>query len=112
MNYAEIKYLDIANGSGIRTSLFVSGCTNRCPECFQPQTWDFEYGQLFTEQTQIEILESLQPKYIRGLTLLGGEPFEPQNQRALTPFLARVRQCYPDKDIWAFSGYRYEELSH
>jgi len=110
MNYGEIKNCDIANGEGVRVTLFVSGCTNRCEGCFQPQTWDFEYGQPFTAQTEEEILRLLAPDYISGLTLLGGEPFEPQNQRALLPFVQRVRQTYPGKTIWAFTGSTLEEL--
>ena len=110
MNYGEIKNCDIANGEGVRVTLFVSGCTNRCEGCFQPQTWDFEYGRPFTAQTEEEILKLLAPGYINGLTLLGGEPFEPQNQRALLPFVQRVREKYPDKTIWAFTGFTLEEL--
>ena len=110
MYYGQIKNCDIANGEGVRVTLFVSGCTNRCKNCFQPQTWDFSYGQPFTQQTQEELLRLLSPDYIRGLTLLGGEPFEPENQRALLPFVRQVRQAFPQKDIWAFSGFTYEEL--
>ena len=110
MYYGEIKNCDIANGSGVRVTLFVSGCTNRCPGCFQPQTWDFCYGQPFTGETEEMILNMLKPAYIHGLTLLGGDPFEPENQRALLPFLKRVKQLYPAKDIWAFSGFTWEEL--
>lgn len=110
MYYGEIKNCDIANGVGVRVTLFVSGCTNRCWGCFQPQTWDFEYGQPFTAETENELLRLLKPDYIRGLTLLGGEPFEPENQRALLPFLRRVRTELPGKDIWAFSGFTYDEL--
>ena len=91
MNYSAIKYCDIANGTGVRTVLFVSGCRNHCPGCFQPETWSFEHGQPFTDETEREIIESLKPDYIRGLTLLGGDPFEPENQRALLPFMRRVR---------------------
>ena len=105
MYYGEIKRLDVANGIGIRTTLFVSGCRNHCENCFQPQTWAFDYGHEFTRKTEDAILESLKPNYVRGLTLLGGEPFEPENQRALVPFLKRVRAEYPAKDIWCFSGY-------
>ena len=105
MNYCNIKYFDIANGEGVRTTLFVSGCTNHCEECFQPETWDFCYGELFTEQTEEEILRSLEPSYVNGLTLLGGEPFEPSNQRALLPFVERVRAAYPQKSIWCFTGF-------
>ncbi len=110
MYYGEIKDCDIANGEGVRVTLFVSGCTNRCPHCFQPQTWDFQYGKPFTEQTQEQLLSLLAPSYINGLTLLGGEPFEPSNQAALLPFLRRVRAAYPRKTIWAFSGFTYEEM--
>ena len=111
MNYAEIKPCDIADGPGVRVTLFVSGCTNHCKNCFQPQTWDFEYGQPFTEETEQHLLELLSPSYINGLTLLGGEPFEPENQRVLVPFLRRVRSAYPKKNIWSFSGFTYEELT-
>ena len=110
MYYGEIKDCDIANGEGVRVTLFVSGCTNHCEHCFQPQTWDFEYGQPFTPETEERILSLLSPGYINGLTLLGGEPFEPENQRALLPFLRRVREAYPGKNIWAYSGFTYEEL--
>ena len=108
MNYANIKYYDIADGEGVRTTLFVSGCTNRCKGCFQPQTWDFSYGKPFTEAVQQELLESLEPSYINGLTLLGGEPFEPSNQAALLPFLRRVKAQYPEKTVWAFTGFVYD----
>ena len=111
MYYGEIKNCDIANGEGVRVTLFVSGCTNHCKNCFQPQTWDFEYGQPFTEETEQYLLELLSPSYINGLTLLGGEPFEPENQRVLVPFLRRVRAAYPEKNIWSFSGFTYEELT-
>ena len=110
MYYGEIKNCDIANGEGVRVTLFVSGCTNRCPHCFQPQTWAFDYGQPFTAETEERLLELLKPAYINGLTLLGGEPFEPENQRVLVPFLRRLRQTYPNKNIWGFSGCTYEEL--
>ncbi len=110
MNYGEIKNCDIADGIGVRVTLFVSGCTNRCPGCFQPETWDFDYGEPFTAETEQRILEMLAPVYINGLTLLGGDPFEPANQKALTPFLHRVRQTYPQKTVWAFTGFVYEEL--
>lgn len=110
MYYGEIKNCDIANGEGVRITLFVSGCTNHCKGCFQPQTWDFSYGQPFTEETEREILGLLAPDYINGLTLLGGEPFEPENQRALLPFLHRVREHYPHKDIWCFTGFTLDTL--
>ncbi|MFR1759230.1 MAG: 4Fe-4S single cluster domain-containing protein, partial [Christensenellaceae bacterium] len=105
MHFGEIKNCDIANGEGVRVTLFVSGCTNRCEHCFQPETWDFEYGQPFTQAEEERLLHLLEPEYINGLTLLGGEPFEPENQRALVPFLRRVRGRYPQKTIWAFSGF-------
>jgi anaerobic ribonucleoside-triphosphate reductase activating protein len=108
MNYAEIKYCDIANGPGCRTVLFVSGCRNHCKDCFQPQTWDFSYGEPFDETVQEKVLDSLAPAYVQGLTLLGGEPFEPENQKMLVPFLELVKKRYPDKDIWAFTGYVYD----
>lgn len=110
MHYGEIKNFDIANGDGVRVSLFVSGCTNHCENCFQPQTWDFCYGNPFTAETEQSIMDMLAPAYINGLTVLGGEPFEPQNQRALLPFLQRVHAQYPDKTIWMFSGFTWEEM--
>ena len=108
MNYAGIKYCDVANGLGCRTVLFVSGCRNHCKDCFQPHTWDFSYGKEFDETIQKELLDSLKPTYVKGLTLLGGEPFEPENQIALLPFVKKVREEYPSKDIWAFTGYIYD----
>ena len=108
MNYAGIKYTDIANGLGCRTVLFVSGCRNHCKDCFQPHTWDFNYGEAFDEKVQQEILDSLAPVYVQGLTLLGGEPFEPENQVELVKFVRRVKEQYPKKDIWAFTGYVYD----
>lgn len=105
MNYSAIKYNDIANGTGVRTVLFVSGCRNRCKGCFQPETWDFCHGELFDCKVEDEIIASLHSDYIQGLTLLGGDPFEPENQKALLPFVRRVTQECPDKDIWAYTGY-------
>ena len=110
MHYGEIKNCDIANGLGVRVTLFVSGCTNHCKNCFQPQTWDFCYGKPFTSETEDELIRLLSPDYINGLTLLGGEPFEPKNQRALLPFLRRVRRELPQKTIWSFTGFTWEEL--
>ena len=110
MNCGAIKNCDIANGSGVRVSLFVSGCRNHCPGCFQPETWNFGYGQPFTAETEQEILGLLEPSYINGLTLLGGDPFEPENQRALLLFLRKVHAAYPEKDIWAYTGYTWEQL--
>ena len=104
MYYGEIKNCDIANGVGVRVSLFVSGCRHHCEGCFNAMTWDFEYGKPFTEGTENELLEMLSPDYIDGLTLLGGEPMEPDNQRALVPFMRRVREKYPDKSIWCYTG--------
>lgn len=108
MNYSVIKKFDIANGPGVRVSLFVSGCTHHCKGCFNPETWDFAFGQPFTEDTEREILEALQPDHIRGLSLLGGEPFEPQNQGPLLSFVRRVREAYPEKDIWCYTGYLFD----
>ena len=110
MHYGNIKNCDIADGIGVRVTLFVSGCTNKCPGCFQPETWDFNYGEEFTEETQEKILKFLSPGYIRGLTLLGGDPFEPANQRGLLDFVKRVKDAYPEKDIWAYSGFVYEDM--
>ena len=109
MNYATIKNCDIANGPGVRVSLFVSGCTHRCPGCFNEVAWDFGYGQPFTQETIDYILGLLKPDYIQGLTLLGGEPFEPQNQVAVVELLRQVKKAYPKKSIWAFSGYLFEK---
>jgi len=105
MNYCAIKRSDVANGPGMRVTLFVSGCTNRCPGCFQPETWDFNYGEPFTKEVEDRIIQLLTPDYISGLTLLGGDPFEPDNQRALLPFLKRVNKELPKKNIWAFTGF-------
>ena len=108
MNYASIKDCDIANGPGIRISLFVSGCTHHCKGCFNREAWDFDYGTPFTQQTIDEILKMLSPGYIKGLTLLGGEPFEPQNQGPIVELLRQVKTRYPEKSIWAFSGYLFD----
>lgn len=110
MNYSEIKYCDIANGPGVRTSLFVSGCRRHCKNCFNYMTWDFSYGNPFTEEVQDKVLKSLEPDYVDGLTLLGGEPFEPENQRELVKFVKKVRMRFPEKSIWAFSGNTLEEI--
>ena len=109
MNYATIKNCDIANGPGVRVSLFVSGCTHRCPGCFNEVAWDFEYGEPFTEETIETIIRMMEPAHIKGLTLLGGEPFEPQNQPAIVQLLRRVKNVYPQKSIWAFSGYLFDK---
>ena len=109
MNYASIKNCDIANGPGVRVSLFVSGCTHRCKGCFNEVAWDFNYGQPFTQQTIDQILEMMKPGYIKGITLLGGEPFEPQNQPALVNLLRQIKSVYPDKTVWAFSGYLFDK---
>ncbi len=109
MNYCTIKTCDIANGEGVRTSLFVSGCTNHCEECFQPQTWDFDFGEPFTKEVADKIIESIKPFYVNGLTLLGGEPFEPKNQKELVPFLRRVKEECPDKNIWCFTGFTLDK---
>lgn len=109
MNYAEIKNYDIANGPGVRVTLFVSGCTHRCEGCFNEVTWDFDYGEPFDESVQERILADLAPDYIAGLTLLGGEPLEYVNMRVLLPFVQTVRKQYPEKNIWCYTGYRFEE---
>ena len=109
MNYATIKKTDVANGPGIRVSLFVSGCTHRCRGCFNSEAWDFGYGQRYTQETEREILEALAPEYIRGLSLLGGEPMEPENRGTVLSLVEKVRQTYPEKDIWCYTGYDYEK---
>ena len=109
MNVAEIKKTDIANGEGVRVSLFVSGCTRRCKGCFNAVAWDFEYGKPFTEEVQEELLSALSPDYVAGLSLLGGDPFEPANQIALLPFVKRVRERFPHKDIWCYTGYTFSD---
>ncbi len=109
MNYATIKNCDIANGPGVRVSLFVSGCTHRCKGCFNEVAWDFNYGEPFTEETVQTILTMLRPSYVRGLTLLGGEPFEPENQGAVVELLRKIKAEMPEKSIWAFSGYLFDQ---
>ena len=111
MRYGNIKPVDIADGIGVRVSLFVSGCTHHCEGCFNPETWRFDYGEPYTQETEDKIISLLRPGYIRGLTLLGGEPFEPENQRELVKLLRRVRRELPEKDIWSYSGYTFEELT-
>lgn len=108
MNYGEIKNCDIANGVGVRVSLFVSGCRHHCEGCFNPQTWGFTYGKPFTQDTINYILDLLRPDYIQGFSLLGGEPFEPENQKELAPLLQKIVKEYPDKDIWCYSGYLFD----
>lgn len=109
MNYATIKKHDVANGLGVRVSLFVSGCTHHCKGCFNPETWDFGYGKEFNEDTENEIINALSHDYIAGLSLLGGEPFEPCNQAALLPFITKVKELFPEKNIWCYSGYNFEK---
>jgi anaerobic ribonucleoside-triphosphate reductase activating protein len=109
MNYATIKWWDIANGEGVRISLFVSGCTHRCKNCFNQVAWDFSYGEPFDSQTQEKLLDALGADYIAGLSLLGGEPLEPQNQEALLPFIRAVKRRYPQKSIWCYTGYVLDE---
>ncbi|MCI8292335.1 MAG: anaerobic ribonucleoside-triphosphate reductase activating protein [Hespellia sp.] len=108
MNYGTMKSYDIANGPGVRVSLFVSGCRHHCKGCFNPETWDFQYGRPYTEETERELLDALAPDYIQGLTLLGGEPFEPENQKELVKLLRKVRETYPMKDIWCYTGYLHD----
>ncbi len=108
MHYGTIKEYDIADGEGIRVTLFVSGCTNHCKDCFQPETWDFSYGQLYTEETEQQILDQLELFYVDGLTLLGGEPMEPENQRTLVGLCRKVKERYPEKTIWCYTGFIYD----
>jgi anaerobic ribonucleoside-triphosphate reductase activating protein len=109
MNYATIKNCDIANGPGVRVSLFVSGCRHRCPGCFNEEAWDFNFGKPFTQETVESILQMLKPSHVKGLTLLGGEPFEPENQPAIVDLLRQIKEKYPEKSIWAFSGYLFDK---
>ena len=109
MNYATIKWTDIANGEGVRISLFVSGCTHRCKNCFNQVAWDFSYGEIFDEEIQRKILKELDSSYIAGLTLLGGEPMEPSNQAALLPFIRKVKEQLPNKSIWCYTGCVFDE---
>ena len=109
MNYASIKPVDVANGTGVRVSLFVSGCTHRCKGCFNSEAWDFDYGDLYTEETQKHILSCLDKTYIRGLSLLGGEPFDPHNQDTLIKLLKEVKEKFPQKDIWCYTGYDFDK---
>ena len=108
MYYGNIKEYDVANGEGVRITLFVSGCTNHCEGCFQPDTWDFHYGQPYTEETEEQILRLLGQPVVDGLTLLGGEPMEPENQRVLAPLVRRVKREYPEKNVWCFTGFIYD----
>lgn len=110
MNFGEIKKNDIANGEGVRTSLFVSGCRHHCKGCFNAETWDFGFGEAFTEETMLDILKSCEPYWINGLSLLGGEPFEPENQKVLLPFLIMFKEKYPNKNVWCYSGFTIEEI--
>ena len=109
MYYGALKKTDIANGPGVRVSLFVSGCTHHCKDCFNPETWNFTYGEEYTDKVMTEILEALEPDYIQGITVLGGEPFEPSNQRELLPLYHAIRSRYPEKTIWVYSGYTLEQ---
>lgn len=109
MNYADIKRIDVANGPGVRVSLFVSGCSHHCKGCFNQETWDFNYGKAFTEKEISEIMDYLKPDYIKGLSLLGGEPFEYVNQQGLLPLLRRFKALYPHKDVWCYTGYDFEK---
>lgn len=108
MNYGEIKKYDIADGPGVRVSLFVSGCTHCCEGCFNSQTWDFNFGKPFTEETEEEILKAMSPSHISGFTLLGGEPFEPQNQKVIVELLRKIKKAYPEKNIWCYTGYLFD----
>lgn len=110
MNYAEIKYCDIANGEGVRTTLFVSGCSHHCKNCFQPETWSFSYGEAFTDEVAADVIQSLEGPFVDGVTLLGGEPMEPENQRALLPFVKALKQAHPQKSVWCYTGDVFEDL--
>ena len=110
MNYGEIKYCDIANGTGVRTSVFVSGCRNHCEDCFNRATWEFSYGKPFTKEVEDEVIESLKLSYICGLSVLGGEPFEVENQPGVLALIKRVKTECPKKTVWVYSGFTYEEL--
>lgn len=109
MNYGAIKKCDVANGPGVRVSLFVSGCTHHCKGCFNAETWDFKYGKEFTQAEEDKIIELLKPDYIKGFSLLGGEPFEPTNQKILVQLLKRIKETYPQKTVWCYSGYLLDE---
>lgn len=109
MHYGNIKNYDIADGEGVRVTLFCSGCTNRCEGCFQPETWDFCYGKEYTKETEDQLIQMLTNPNIQGLTLLGGDPFEPSNQRTLITLLRRVKQELPTKDVWAYTGFVYDQ---
>lgn len=109
MYYGKIKTTDVANGIGIRVSLFVSGCTNRCKGCFQPETWRFDFGELYTKETEDSIMEELSKPYYDGLTILGGEPFEPSNQETLVSLVKRFKETYPEKDLWMYTGFTYDK---
>lgn len=109
MNYAKIRKCDVANGPGVRVSLFVSGCNHHCKNCFNPEAWNFNYGEEFTKKEEDQIIEDLKPDYITGLSLLGGEPFEQKNQEGLAPLVSKVKQEYPDKKIWCYTGYTFDE---
>lgn len=108
MNYATIKWFDVSNGPGVRVSLYVSGCRNHCKNCFNPETWDFGYGEPFTREVENQIIKGMIPDYIKGFTLLGGDPFEPENAEVLAPFMERLREQFPEKSFWCFTGYDYE----
>ena len=110
MNYGALKPIDVSNGEGIRVSLFVSGCTHHCEGCFNPETWNFNYGEKYTEETQNKVLEYLKPDYIQGLTILGGEPFEDANRPVVLGLIKTVKKLFPNKDIWMYSGYLFEEI--
>ena len=110
MQIARVKYNDVADGLGVRTTVFVSGCRRHCPGCQNPETWDFDFGERFNWQMEQMVIDSLKPYWIQGLTICGGEPFEPENEAALIPFLKRVREELPGKDIWIYTGYTLEEL--
>ena len=110
MYYAGLNKCDLANGPGFRVSLFVSGCRNRCEGCFQPETWSFTYGKEFTRETLLELMEMLDKDSIEGLSILGGDPFEPENRECVLDICEQVRKFRPDRDIWVWTGYNFEDL--
>lgn len=110
MNYGKIKEIDVANGPGVRVSLFVSGCRNKCPGCFNKETWDFAFGEKFGKKARQKLISALRPDHIAGLTILGGDPFEEENQKGVYRILAEVKELFPQKTIWIYTGYTYEEL--
>lgn len=109
MNYADIKKIDVANGEGVRVSVFVSGCNHHCKGCFNQCAWDFNYGKEFSEKEEQQIIDYMNHDYISGLSLLGGEPLEPRNQEGLLPLVKKVKEKFPNKNIWCYTGFDFEK---